>query len=64
MSTYNTCTCISIQLALINIGLYAGTCIHADKTKTNLILIKTNDCVQKYIHFSMNRDMVKVIDIT
>lgn len=35
-----------------------------NKTKTNLILIKTNDCVQKYIHFSMNRDMVKVIDIT
>lgn len=30
MSTYNTCTCISIQLALMNIGLYAGTCIHAD----------------------------------
>lgn len=35
-----------------------------NKTKTNLILIKTNDCVQKYIPFSMNRDMVKVIDIT
>lgn len=34
-----------------------------NKTKTNLIFIKTNDCVQKY-SFSMNWDIVKVTDIT
>lgn len=55
---------LSMQLTLINIYVYIP--INADpfikNTKTIFIYLKKVECVQKY-SFSMNLDIVKVMDI-